>query len=143
MKGQNLAIVGRGGSDFSHFFYVVAVYHVTIVAKGHGLLKKFWPFGNRLPSTHCREFLFMKPNTCLEPRRVTVFSVLCVETSLPSRPTSEHTSRRSTPTAANPTRLINVSNALRVGPDIRFPAEYPVSFAEYPARKTVLNQKQF
>ena len=26
----------------------------------HWLLKNFWPFGNRLRSTHCREFLFMK-----------------------------------------------------------------------------------
>ena len=26
----------------------VVVYHVTIVAIGHGLLKKFWPFGTRL-----------------------------------------------------------------------------------------------
>ena len=25
-------------------FVVVVVYHVTIVAFGHGLLKKFWPF---------------------------------------------------------------------------------------------------
>ena len=25
----------------------VGVYHVSIVAIGHGLLKKFWPFGNR------------------------------------------------------------------------------------------------
>ena len=25
--------------------YDVVVYHVTIVAIGHGLLKKFWPFG--------------------------------------------------------------------------------------------------
>ena len=24
--------------------HVVVVYHVTIVAIGHGLLKKFWPF---------------------------------------------------------------------------------------------------
>ena len=24
-------------------FHVVVVYHVTIVAIGHGLLKKFWP----------------------------------------------------------------------------------------------------
>ena len=40
--------------------FVVVVYHVTIVAIGHGLLKKFWPFGNRLRSTHCREFLYMK-----------------------------------------------------------------------------------
>ena len=29
---------------------VVVVYHVTIVAIGHGLLKKFWPFGTRLRS---------------------------------------------------------------------------------------------
>ena len=29
----------------------VVVYHVTIVAIGHGLLKKFWPFGTRLRST--------------------------------------------------------------------------------------------
>ena len=37
--------------------HVVVVYgHVTIVAIGHGLLKKFWPFGTRLRSTHCREF---------------------------------------------------------------------------------------
>ena len=35
---------------------VVVVNHVTIVAIGHGLLKKFWPFGDRLRSTHCREF---------------------------------------------------------------------------------------
>ena len=27
------------------FFVVVVVYHVTIVAIGIGLLKKFWPFG--------------------------------------------------------------------------------------------------
>ena len=27
-----------------HFLLVVVVYHVTIVAFGHGLLKKFWPF---------------------------------------------------------------------------------------------------
>ena len=34
---------------------VVVVYHVTIVAmdNGLGLLKKCWPFGNRLRSTHC------------------------------------------------------------------------------------------
>ena len=36
---------------------VVVVYHVTIVAIGHGLLKKCWPFGTRLLSTHCSEFL--------------------------------------------------------------------------------------
>ena len=32
----------------------IVIYHVTIVAIGHGMLKKFWPFGNRLRSTHCR-----------------------------------------------------------------------------------------
>ena len=31
-----------------------------LFSSGHGLLKKFWPFGNRLRSTHCREFLYMK-----------------------------------------------------------------------------------
>ena len=40
--------------------HVVVVYHVTIVAIGHVLLKKFWPFGTRLRSTHCREFNFLK-----------------------------------------------------------------------------------
>ena len=39
---------------------VVVVYHVTIVAIGHGSLKKFWPFGTRLRSTHCREFNYLK-----------------------------------------------------------------------------------
>ena len=39
---------------------VVVVYHVTIVAIGHGLLKKFWPFVTRLRSTHCREFNNLK-----------------------------------------------------------------------------------
>ena len=29
----------------------VVVYRITIVAIEHGLLKKFWPFGNRLRST--------------------------------------------------------------------------------------------
>ena len=43
-------------SDLIKFVVVVVVYHVTIVAIGHGLLKKFWPFGFRLRSTHCREF---------------------------------------------------------------------------------------
>ena len=38
----------------------VVVYHVTIVAIGHGLLKKFWPFSTRLRSTHCREFNYLK-----------------------------------------------------------------------------------
>ena len=32
-------------------------------SNGHGLLRKFWPFGNRLRSTHCREFL----NRQIEP----------------------------------------------------------------------------
>ena len=35
---------------------VVVVFHVSIVAIGHGLLKKFWPLGYRLRSTHCRKF---------------------------------------------------------------------------------------
>ena len=35
---------------------VVVVYHVAIVAFVHGLLEKFWPFGNRLRSTHCRAY---------------------------------------------------------------------------------------
>ena len=34
----------------------VVVYYSTIVEIGHGLFKKFCPFGTRLPSTHCREF---------------------------------------------------------------------------------------
>ena len=38
---------------FGRCMVVVVVYHVTIVAIGHGLLKKFWPFGTRLRSTHC------------------------------------------------------------------------------------------
>ena len=32
----------------------------TIVAIGHGMLKKFWPFGTRLRSTHFREFNYLK-----------------------------------------------------------------------------------
>ena len=32
--------------------HVVVVYYVTIVAIGYWLLKKFWPFGIRLRSTH-------------------------------------------------------------------------------------------
>ena len=39
---------------------VVVVYHETIVAIGHGLSNKFWPFGTRLHSTHCREFNYLK-----------------------------------------------------------------------------------
>ena len=42
------------------FLRCCCCYHVTIVAIGHGLLKKFGLFGNRLRSTHCREFLYMK-----------------------------------------------------------------------------------
>ena len=43
-------------------FVVVVVYHVSIVALGHGLLKTCWPFGSRLlRSTHCREFLLCRP----------------------------------------------------------------------------------
>ena len=42
------------------YVVVVVVYHVTIVAIGHKLLKKCWPFGNRLRSTHCREFNYLK-----------------------------------------------------------------------------------
>ena len=38
--------------------HIVVVYLVTIVAIGHGLLKKCLPFDNRLRSTHCREFLY-------------------------------------------------------------------------------------
>ena len=48
MSFPKLAIISR---------IVVVVYHVTILAFGHGLLKKFWPFGSRLRSTYCREFL--------------------------------------------------------------------------------------
>ena len=38
-------------SSLSIYVVVVVVYHVTIVAIGNGLLKKFWPIGNRLLST--------------------------------------------------------------------------------------------
>ena len=40
--------------------HVVVIYHVTLVAIGHGLLNKCWPFGSRLRSTYCREFHDMK-----------------------------------------------------------------------------------
>ena len=33
--------------SFYSLVVVVVVYHVTIVAIVHGLLKKFWPFGTR------------------------------------------------------------------------------------------------
>ena len=32
----------------------VVVYHVTIVAIGHGLLKEILAYGDRLRSTHCQ-----------------------------------------------------------------------------------------
>ena len=47
-------------THYSYIHSVVVVYQVTIVAIGHGLLKKFWPFGTRLRSTHCREFNYLK-----------------------------------------------------------------------------------
>ena len=34
---------GIVGALHKHIRFVVVVYHVTIVAIGHGLLKKFWP----------------------------------------------------------------------------------------------------
>ena len=36
-------IYGLKSKDNTHLNVVVVVYHVTIVAIGHGLLKKFWP----------------------------------------------------------------------------------------------------
>ena len=51
---------GRNIERFYSSIGVVVVYHVTIVAIGHGLLKKFWPFGTRLSSTHCRKFNYLK-----------------------------------------------------------------------------------
>ena len=44
----------------SHKGNTDVVYHVTIVAIGRGLLKKFWPFVTRLRYTHCREFNYLK-----------------------------------------------------------------------------------
>ena len=41
-------------------YCVVVVYHVTIVAIGHGLLEEILAFGTRLRSTHCREFNYLK-----------------------------------------------------------------------------------
>ena len=40
-----MAGIDRGQGELScyHVHVVVVVYHVTIVAIGHGLLKKFWP----------------------------------------------------------------------------------------------------
>ena len=40
--------------------YVVVVYHVTIVAIGTLVVEDILAFGNRLRSTHYREFLYMK-----------------------------------------------------------------------------------
>ena len=43
---------------------VVVVYHVTIVAIGHGhaiwVVEEMFAFRNRIGSTHCREFLYVK-----------------------------------------------------------------------------------
>ena len=36
-------------------FLFVVVYHVTIVAIGHGLVEEILAYGDRLRSTHCRE----------------------------------------------------------------------------------------
>ena len=41
-------------------YCVVVVYHVTIVAIGHGLLEEILAFGTRMRSTHCREFNYLK-----------------------------------------------------------------------------------
>ena len=38
---DDLRLLGR---DLKYTGVVVVVYHVTIVAFGHGLLKEFWPF---------------------------------------------------------------------------------------------------
>ena len=46
--------------EFKERWLFIVIYHVTIVANGHGLLKKCWPFGTRLRSTHCREFNYLK-----------------------------------------------------------------------------------
>ena len=40
--------------------FVVVVYHVTIVAIGHGLLEEILAIGTRLRSTHWREFNYLK-----------------------------------------------------------------------------------
>ena len=45
-----MKIKNRFSILFLYLSGVVVVYHVTIVAIGHGLLKKFWPFGTRLRS---------------------------------------------------------------------------------------------
>ena len=61
-------------SAYFSFMWVGLVYvvnHLTIVAIWDGLLTKFWPFGNRLRSTHCR-----KVETCGLPVLVrSAFSV--------------------------------------------------------------------
>ena len=40
---QDMSFIDAIG-NFIDAVVVVVVYHVTIVAFGHGLLKKFWPF---------------------------------------------------------------------------------------------------
>ena len=58
---SSLACVGSSCTrTITKLLLVVVVYHVTIVAIGHGLLEKFWPFGNGLRSTHCREFILLE-----------------------------------------------------------------------------------
>ena len=44
----------RGQTD------VVAVYHMTKGSKWTWVVEEIWTFGNRLRSTHSREFLYMK-----------------------------------------------------------------------------------
>ena len=36
-------VKNQGKVHCTKYVYVVVVYHLTIVAIGHGLLKKFWP----------------------------------------------------------------------------------------------------
>ena len=67
-------MVGVGGGGWLGL--VVVVYHVTIIANGHGVLKKVSPFGNRMRSTHCREFLYMKLCSPAYYARTTQFLVL-------------------------------------------------------------------
>ena len=47
---------------FFHCSLVLLLFtlYLTIVAIGHELLKKFLAYGNRLSSTHCREFHYFK-----------------------------------------------------------------------------------
>ena len=55
-KWFNIKELGRNSKSV----YVVAVYYEAIVARRHGLLKNFVPYGNRLHSTHWREFPYVK-----------------------------------------------------------------------------------